>query len=64
MAQSSVTFALAEHFHRLQLVAPIVLGNFVDEVIAASGIEVLSRMALLFLGIALIQLRCFFYLFE
>lgn len=39
----------------LQLAAPMVLGNFVDEVIAARGIQVLSRTALLFFGIALIQ---------
>ncbi|HEU0291179.1 MAG TPA: ABC transporter ATP-binding protein [Anaerolineales bacterium] len=39
----------------LQLAAPIVLGNFVDGVMAARGIQALSRMALLFLGIALIQ---------
>lgn len=39
----------------LQLAAPIVLGNFVDGVIAARDIQVLSGMAILFLGIAVIQ---------
>jgi hypothetical protein len=38
-----------------QLAAPVVLGTFVDEVIAARELQVLSGTALLFFGIALIQ---------
>ena len=39
----------------LQLATPMILGNFVDGVLAAKGMQALSKMALLFLGIALIQ---------